>query len=104
MKTAVFFFAVYGIAISLALLKVGAPFRWVMSRLDLRIFRNEEGSYLKTLSQCPACLGFWIALGATFWHAPLGPFIVDRLAVACAMTGLIWIVHVTMTKLGQFDL
>lgn len=104
MKDAVFFLAVYGAALSLALLKIGAPFRWTLSRLDYWIFRNEEGSYLKTFSQCPACLGFWISFAATFWHAPLGPNIFNRLAVSLACVGLIWIIHVTMTKLGQFEL
>lgn len=104
MKTAVFVLAVYGAAISLALLKVGAPFRWVMSRLDYKLFRNEEGSTLKAFSQCPACLSFWISLGATFWHAPLGPWILDRLAVSIAMIGVVWIIHVTLTKLGQYEL
>lgn len=75
-----------------------------MSRLDFMIFRNEEGSWLKTFSQCPACLSFWIALGATFWHAPLGPGIFDRVAVALAMVGMVWIIHVTLSKLGQYDL
>lgn len=104
MKTAIFFAAVYGAAISLALLRVGAPFRWVMSRLDYWIFRNKERSHLKMMAGCPSCLGFWLSLGATFWYAPLGPFIFDRLAVAFASVGIIWIVHVTLTKLGQFDL
>ena len=104
MKDFLFFAAVYGVAASLALLGIGAPFRWAMARLDYSIFRNENGSYLKTLAHCPACLGFWVALGATWWHAPLGRFWLDRIAVALSATAMIWIVHVTLTKLGQYDL
>ncbi len=103
MKAVLFFAAVYGAAISLALLRVGGPFRWVLTSLDFLIFRNKEGSHLAAFAQCPACLGFWIALGSTFWYAPLGPAVLDRVATAFAAVGLIWIVHVTLSKLGQYD-
>lgn len=75
-----------------------------MSCLDFKLFRKEEGSTLKLFSQCPACLSFWISLVATFWHAPLGPWIWDRVAVSIAMVGLVWIIHVTLSKLGQYEL
>lgn len=111
MKTAVFVLAVYGTAISLALLKVGGPFRWVMSRLDYALFRNEEGSWLKTLSQCPACLSFWISLILSYWLMPVGTAgatlleaIVTRVIWSLAMVGFVWIVHVTLSRLGQYDL
>lgn len=106
MKVIFFFAAVYGCAASMALLKAGAPFRWVMKTLDRVIFRNksEAGGVLTVLSQCPACLGFWIALGDAFYYKPLGPTIADHLMAAFAAVGLIWIIHVTLTKLGQFEL
>lgn len=106
MRAFFFFAAVYGAATSMALLKAGAPFRWVMKTLDRVIFRNkkEEGGFLTMMSQCPACLGFWIALGDAFYYQPLGPRIADHLMAAFSAVGLIWIVHVTLTKLGQYEL
>ncbi len=104
MRDFIFFAAVYGLSVSLTVLGIGAPMRWALTKLDFALFRNETGSYLKTLAHCPACLGFWIALGATFWHAPLGRFWADRLAVALAAVGINWIAHVTLSKLGQYEL
>lgn len=106
MKAFFFFAATYGAATSMALLKAGAPFRWVMDTLDRVIFRkkNEEDGFLAVLARCPACLGFWIAFGDAFYYKPLGPTIADHLMAAFAAVGLIWIVHVTLTKLGQYSL
>lgn len=59
---------------------------------------------MKVLAHCTACTGFWVALAGTFWHAPLGPLWSDRVAVALAATGLIWIAHVAMVRLGMYDL
>jgi len=110
-KIAVFALAVYGAAISVALLKVGAPVRWVLSRLDYMIFRNEQGSWLKTLSECPACLSFWISFLLSYWLMPIGtagPTLLEALLTrgiwSVAMVGFTWIVHVTMSKLGQYEL
>jgi hypothetical protein len=106
MREFFFFAAVYGAAASMALLKAGVPFRWVMQTLDRVIFRNktEDGGVLTMMSKCPACLAFWIALGDAFYYKPLGPTVGDHLMAAFAAVGLVWIVHVTLSKLGQYDL
>jgi hypothetical protein len=102
-KDAIYFMAVLGMAYSLTLLGIGAPYRWVGEKLDWLLFRNQKGSYLKVLVHCPACTGFWVALGFTFWHSPLGPLWIGRFMTGLACTGGLWIVQVILTKLGQYE-
>lgn len=104
MRDFVFFAAVYGAAASLTILHIGAPYRALLTWIDRVLFRIEEKGPLKMLAHCPACTGFWLALGATFWHSPLGPWWLDRVMVALASTGIIWIVHVILARLGMYDL
>ena len=96
MKDTVYFLAVYGLSLALTVLSIGTYYRELGEKI---------GGEIKTLVYCPACTGFWIALIFAFlWHSPAGPSILDRLASALAGSGLTWIIHVTMVKLGQNDL
>jgi hypothetical protein len=111
MKTAFFLMSVYGLSVALTVLGVGSFFRSAGTKIDKLLFpwhwvdpQKPMGGAVHMFAHCPACVGFWIALGATWWHAPLGPAPLDRVAVALAATGVIWIVHVTLTKLGQYGL
>lgn len=110
MKTAFFFLAVYGLAAALTVLGVGALFRTVGSKIDKLVFPwkwvdpAKQGGPIRMFVHCPACVGFWVALGATWWHAPLGPAVADRIVVALVATAFIWMVHVTLTRLGQYEL
>lgn len=113
MRDLVFFAAVYGLSISLAVLGIGGPFRAAGTWLDRKLFSKrwlkrtkpeERGGPIHRFVHCPACLAFWAALGGTGWHAPLGPAWPDRITVALAATGMTWVVHVILYKLGQYEL
>jgi len=96
MKALVFFLAAYGAALALTVLDFGIPYRWLGEKI---------GEPAKTFVYCPACTGFWLALaGAFFWYSPAGEGPLDAIASALAASGLIWIVHVVLSKLGQNDL
>lgn len=69
-----------------------------------------KGGALRIFVHCPACLSFWIAaLGswrlysparAHFGCSPLVAIVIDGLGAA----GIIWCVHVVLTRLGQYNL
>ena len=118
MKDLIFVLAVYGTAISLAILSVGAPWRVVGSAIDRLIFpsrwnadvsHDRKGGAIRIFVHCPVCISFWVAaLFSWLFYSPsqahleIGyPWIlvVDGLA----SVGIIWCVHVVMTKLGQYE-
>jgi hypothetical protein len=110
--------AVFGAAYSLTVLGIGALYRSIGTELDQLLFKNQwreaiapdrRGGLIHKFVHCPACNSFWLSLGATFWYCPvnrwvLGPCIVDRLAVSFASVGIVWIIHVILTKLGQYEI
>lgn len=115
MKDFLFYAAVYGAAASIALLHVGYPIRHLAAILDQKLFPSladspARGGPIKVLVHCPACLSFWIALiMSTLVYSPSGahfgiPTIPRLLVDSISATGIIFIVHVVMTRLGQYDL
>ena len=115
MKDLLFYAAVYGAAASIALLHVGSPIRYLATVIDRRLFPSmsdspARGGPIKVLFHCPACLSFWISLAASiFVYSPawahFGVPLIPRLIVdSLSSTGIIFCVHVVMTKLGQYDL
>ena len=100
-----FFLAVYGAALALTVLQAGEPYRWAGERVDRWVLRRKNNAEnpgpFTTLTNCPACTSFWVGLpSAYFWHSPSGFFVAD--AFACV--GIVWMIHVTLTKLGQKEM
>jgi len=100
MKLAVFLLAAYGLSLALTLLHVGKPYRWLGEKIGLKILVN-----------CPSCTAFWIGiLISIFWASPAAavakgswtpiPHALDGLAAS----GVTWIIHVALTKMGQHEL
>lgn len=117
MKLFLFFAAVYGAAASLAVLGFGAWFRSAGVWLDRGLFKTrwvvaipeeQRGGPIRTFVHCPACLSFWIGLAMTFWLLPFAGWsagdAAERVVHALAATGVTWVVHVVLTKLGQYGL
>lgn len=119
MRDFLFFAAVYGVAASLAILAVGAPFRMIGIGLDRMLFphrwaddvgEDRRGGALRIFVHCPACISFWTALVLSWTlyspsKAHFGIGLPWSLAVdGLVSVGIIWCVHVAMTKLGQYDL
>jgi hypothetical protein len=119
MKDFLFFAAVYGAAASLALFKVGASWRLIGTWIDQRLFPRywapaippeQRGGPVRGFVHCPVCISFWVAvLFSLEVHSPskihleaVFPWslVIDGLASA----GIIWCVHVALTRLGQYDL
>lgn len=119
MKDFLFFAAVYGMAASLAILAVGAPWRAIGTILDQKLFPHrwaddipgdKRGGALRIFVHCPACISFWTGvLFSWFVYSPARDHFgcsrilslpIDGLASA----GIIWCVHVVLTKLGQYEL
>ena len=119
MKDFLFFAAVYGTAASIALLHVGSPVRFLFTLIDTKLFpsswaefipASQRGGPIRKLVHCPACLSFWIALAASILvYSPAGhhlglPVIPRVIVDSLASVGIIFCVHVVLTKLGQYDL
>jgi hypothetical protein len=111
MTILLFLLASYGVALSLTLLHIGAPYRWLGEKLWGR--KGDELRGLGILVHCPACTAFWVGLAISYlWCSPAleisramdwhrhAAHAIDGLA-AC---GFSWIVHVILVKLGQNDL
>jgi len=118
-KDFLFFAAVYGTAASIALLHVGSPVRFLFTLIDTKLFpslwadfipASQRGGPIRKLVHCPACLSFWIALAASILvYSPAGhhlglPVIPRVIVDSLASVGIIFCVHVVLTKLGQYDL
>lgn len=117
MNLFIYFAAAYGFSVTLTLLHWGAGYRGLGMILDRLLFpskwkeeipADQRGGSLKTLVHCPACTGFWVALGMTAWLMPDLPWLSfrnfeTRWMHSVAASGIIWIVHVVLTRLGQYD-
>ncbi len=113
----IYFAAAYGFSLTLTLLHWGAWYRGLGMILD-RLFcpskwkdeipEAERGGPIKVLVHCPACTGFWVSLAMTQWLLPnigwlnLHDF-ETRWMHSVSSVGIIWIVHVVLTKLGQYE-
>ena|SRR3972149_4463752 len=100
MKLVIFLLAAYGLSVALALLHIGKPYRWLGEKIKLGVLVN-----------CPSCTAFWIGLLLSIlWASPASdiaegrwswmPHVVDGLAAS----GVTWIAHVALTKMGQHEL
>jgi len=118
-KDFIFFAAIYGLSVSLAVLPVGKPWRATGILFDRLVFpnrwlsflpENERGGLIRIFVHCPACVSFWAgALSSAFIYSPARLYLhVDPIVAMAidglASTGIIWAIHVTLTKLGQYDL
>lgn len=86
-----FLLGVYGVSNAVAMLKVGAPVRW--------LFRRVPG--VRDVVECPVCLSFWLGLAASVWVAsPAGglglPGWRAPLLDAAAACGFSYVAHTTM--------
>ena len=119
MKDLLFFAAVYGMAASLAILAVGSPWRFLGTLLDQKLFPSRwaddipgdrRGGAVRIFVHCAACISFWSGvLFSWFIYSPAKTYFsihrVPALAVdGLASAGIIWCIHVVLTKLGQYDL
>lgn len=119
MKDFLFFAAVYGTAASLAILAVGAPFRAFGIWLDQKLFphrwivvisEDRRGGAIRIFVHCPACISFWTGvLFSWLVHSPARthlalPLVSSLIIDGLASAGIIWCVHVVLTRLGQYDL
>jgi len=102
-----------GASLALGVLAVGHPFRAAASLLDRFLFPRSwegggQGGPLRMLAHCPACLSFWIALALSFWIVPFRSWscreIVERILLGLSATAVTWVVHVVLTKLGQYNI
>ena len=114
MKDLIFFLATFGVAYCLTVLYIGRIYREAGTMLDRFLFKRryddsippaQQGGPIRHYIHCPACNSFLIAfIMSTFWYSPLGSGLPDRLAVSFASVAVTWIVHVVLTKLGQYDI
>lgn len=119
MRDFLFYSAIGGFCLSLAVLKAGVLWKAVMTWLDMKLFPSrwadsivpsERGGPLRFFAHCPACISFWISmLVSAFIYGPsrvhLGvPLVVGMLLDGFSSVGIIWFVHVVLTKLGQYEL
>lgn len=119
MKDFLFFAAVYGTAASLAILAIGAPWRATGTWLDMKLFPSRwaddipgdrRGGAVRIFVHCPACISFWTGvLFSWLVHSPAKvhlqiPFASSLVIDGLASAGIIWFIHVVLTRLGQYDL
>jgi len=120
MKDFLFFSGIAGFAFSLAILAVGNPWRRILSWVDEKLFphrwaedlpTSQRGGAIRVFAFCPACISFWTAMAVSaFIYSPsrvhiVGiQFIPGLLLDGFATVGIIWTVHVTLTRLGQYEL
>jgi len=119
MREFLFYTAIYGAAVSIAVLQVGAPIRRLFTAIDRFLFpslwrddlpEDRRGGPLRILIHCPACVSFWIALfGSVRIYSPARthfaiPFVDGLILDGFSSVAIIWFVHVVMTKLGQYGL
>jgi len=114
--TVLFFLAVYGAAISVAVLKLGLPLRrlaaHVPPRYERKLMRDgketvEQRSVLMDFLSCPPCLSFWIAaLFSRFAWSPSAPHLRSfpwwyaAVADGLAAVAVSWILHVITERVA----
>jgi hypothetical protein len=119
MKDFLFFASVYGAAASLAILTVGSIWRAIGTWADQRLFpyrwtddipADRRGGALRTFVHCPACISFWVGVAFSLMiyspsKAHFGvPLFWSLVVDGLSSVGIIWCVHVILTRLGQYDL
>jgi hypothetical protein len=119
MKDFIFFAVIYGAAASLTILSVGSPWRLIGTFIDQKLFparwvvgipSNQRGGAIRIFVHCPACVSFWIgALFSWILYSPARTYFeisrIPALAVdGLASAGIIWFIHVVLTRLGQYEL
>lgn len=121
LKIYLFYLAVMGLSWSITILAVGAPLRWIVDLLTKK--KPSPGSAttapddekhphpLKIFFSCPACVGFWVAyiMSALLYSPALDCGLTRVIILASVLDGLVavalnWVMHVVLTRLGQYDL
>lgn len=110
-----------GLSWSITVLAIGAPIRMLSDLLTLR--KTSPGSTaagsndaqplskIQILFRCPACIGFWVACGlsALVYSPSIDCGLTRVIILASVLDGLVavalnWVMHVVLTRLGQYDL
>lgn len=123
MRIFLFLLAEMGLSWSITVLAIGAPIRQLFDTLFGRppkLIKGKGGkkkyveaelTKLQILVRCPACIGFWIALAISkgIYSPCLDSGLTGVIILASVLDGLVavgvnWVMHVVLTRLGQYDL